>query len=146
MSIIEPEMTSEEAFRALAQRQLRDRLQNEFKAVQEDKIADAVRNFSMGDMSIQQIDTYSWLLPVYMGVFGLVTIQVDAETGVVVSYRPGDQNLQPAEGTSVDAMMEQVQAKIEKTEARVGNFCGIIVLLGLLAFVGFFIYLVASNW
>lgn len=146
MSIIEPEVTSEEAFRALAQRQLRDRLQAEFKAVQEDKIADAVRNFSMADMSIQQIDTYSWLLPVYMGVFGSVTIQVDAETGVVVSYRPGDQNLQPAVGTSVDAMMEQVQVKKEKTEARVGNFCGIIVLLGLLAFGGFFIYLVASNW
>ena len=115
------------------------------KSAQQDKIADAARNFGMGEMSVQQLDTYSWLVPIYIGIFGSVTMQVDAEAGMVASDRTGNQQSQPAEETSVAAMVERAQAKKEKTEAKIATSCAIIALLALLAFVGFVIYMFVSN-
>lgn len=141
MLILEPEVNSDEALRSQAERRLRDALLAEFKTVQENTIADSVRNVRMSEMSVQQVEVHSWLLPIYVGSFGSVDLVVDGDMGTVNSSRRAGADLQVAEGTTLDAAVAQGQMKVEKIERRVAGCQGILGILALLGVVGVIVYI-----
>lgn len=132
MLIIKPEMTTKEAFQAFAQRRLRDRLQNEFNTTRSKFAANSIRSASMSQPRVQQASTYSWLLPVYAGVFGAVELQVDADTGAATASRHGNSQEQTAESSALNIVIAQAQAAdASKRRQQIQAYYIILALLGI---------------